>query len=133
MNQERKTLLDEYVKMGISPILLKDGSSFDFKNSVVINGNINVEELNGHYEDVNFCPPTWYDELIKESENTYCILVIENINEIPLEEQPKFIEILKYRKISTFDLPKNCIIIATCTDLKDKKINEDVYSLLVEI
>ena len=40
MNQERKTLLDEYVKMGISPILLKDGSSFDFKNSMSSSGVI---------------------------------------------------------------------------------------------
>lgn len=133
MNQERLDLLNEYVKMGISPILIKEGSTFDFKNSVVINSDINKEELNGHYEDTEFCPPSWYDKLIKESNNNYCVLVIENINEAPIEEQAKFIEILKYKKISTFDLPKNCIIIATCADLKNKKINEDVYSLLVEI
>lgn len=133
MNQERTDLLNEYVKMGISPILIKEGSTFDFKNSVVINSDINKEELNGHYEDTEFCPPSWYKELIEESKKKYCVLVIENINEVSLEEQTKFIEILKYKKISTFDLPKNCVIIVTCTDLSNKKINEEVYSLLAEI
>ena len=133
MNQERTDLLNEYVKMGISPILIKKGSTFDFKNSVVINSDINKKELNGHYEDTEFCPPSWYKELIEESKKKYCVLVIENINEVSLEEQAKFIEILKYKKISTFDLPKNCVIIATCTDLSNKKINEEVYSLLAEI
>lgn len=133
MNQERLDILNEYVKIGMSPILIKDGSTFDFKNSVIINNDIKKEDLNGHYEGTSFCPPSWYNELIKESNKKYCILVIKDINKIPLEEQTKFIEILKYKKISTFTLPSNCIIIATCTDLKNYKISEEVYSLLAEI
>ena len=133
MNQERLDILNEYVKIGMSPILVKDGSQFEFKNSVIINNNVAVEDLNGHYEDTTFCPPSWYNDLIKESNKKYCVLIIKDINEIPLKEQTKFIEILKYKKISTFDLPDNCIIIVTCSDLKNNKINEEVYSLLAEI
>ena len=55
------------------------------------------------------------------------------INEAPLEEQTKFIEILKYKKVSTFELPKNCLVIVTCSDLTTNKINEEVYSLLAQI
>ena len=61
------------------------------------------------------------------------MLVINNINEIDVNEQTKFIEILKYKKISTFDLPKDCIIIVTAKNLKERPINEEVYSLLAHI
>ena len=50
-----------------------------------------------------------------------------------LEEQTKFIEILKYKKVSTFEIPKNCLVIVTCSDLTANKINEEVYSLLAQI
>ena len=133
MSEERLDLLNEYVKAGEFPMLIKNASPNAFNNSVVINSDIAKSELNGHYEGITFCPPMWYKELIEKSKNNYCILVIGNINEISMEEQTKFVEILKYKKISTFDLPKNCLIIATCTDLSKNKINEEVYSLLVEI
>lgn len=76
---------------------------------------------------------TLLDELFDESKTNTSVLVIENINEIPLEEQTKFIEILKYKKVSTFELPKNCLVIVTCSDLTANKINEEVYSLLAQI
>ena len=58
---------------------------------------------------------------------------IDNINNVGLEEQKKFIELLKYKKISTFELPNDCLIIVTCSNLKKNKISEEVYSLLVHI
>lgn len=133
MNKERLNLLQNYVKSGISPLLIQNISSNSFNNSVVIQANTKVSELNGHYENADFCPPTWYKELLEKSKTNPVILVIENINEIPLEEQTKFIEILKYKKVSTFDLPKNCFIIVTCSDLSVNKINEEIYSLLAQI
>lgn len=107
--------------------------SDSFSNSVVIKSNIDKSELNGHYENTDFCPPMWYKELLEKSKINYVVLIIENINEIPLEEQAKFVEILKYKKVSTFDLPKNCLVIVTCSDLTANKINENVYSLLAQI
>lgn len=130
---DRLVLLDSYIKSNIAPILIENFSADSLKNSVVLNSDINISELNGHYENVEFCPPSWYRKLIEKSEKGSCILVIENINEIPLNEQTKFGEILKYRKISTFDLPKNCLIIVTCSNLNINKINEEIYSLLVHI
>lgn len=130
MKNEIKEILKNYLNSGITTILMENISSDIFDDSVVIKSNIDVSELNGHYEDINFCPPSWYKKLV-EKRNP--ILVIENINEINLEEQTKFVEILKYKKISTFDLPKNCIIIVTCSNLKNNKINEDIYSLLAHI
>ena len=71
--------------------------------------------------------------VLDKSKTSTVVLVIENLNEIPLEEQTKFIEILKYKKISTFELPKKCLVIVTCSDLTVNKINEEVYSLLAQI
>lgn len=133
MNRERFNLLENYIKSGISPLLVQNIPSNSFKNSVVIKANIDRSELNGHYENIDFCPPLWYKELLDKSNRNTAVLVIENINEIKLEEQTKFIEILKYKKISTFELPKNCLVIVTCSDLAFNKINENVYSLLAQI
>lgn len=133
MNQERLNLLENYIRAGMSPLLIQNFPSDSFNNSVVINSNIDRAELNGHYENTDFCPPIWYKELLEKSKIKYTVLVIENINEISLEEQTKFIEILKYKKISTFHLPENCLVIVTCSDLSVNKINEEVYSLLAQI
>ena len=133
MNKERLNSLETYIKSGIHPLLVKDVPSDIFSNSVILKSDINKTELNGHYEDTNFCPPTWYKELLDKSKIGYVALIIENINEISLEDQAKFIEVLKYKKVSTFELPKNCFIITTCSDLTTNKINEEVYSLLAQI
>lgn len=133
MNKERLNLLENYIKTGVAPLLIENIPSDLFSNSVVLKSNIDKSELNGHYEDIEFCPPTWYKELLEKSKLDYVILVIENINDISVEEQNKFIEILKYNKISTFTLPKNCLIIVTCSNLNNKKISEEVYSLLAQI
>ena len=133
MNKERLNLLENYIKSGVSPLLIKNISSSAFNNSVIIKSNIDRSELNGHYENAEFCPPQWYKELLAKSKASIAVLVIENINEIKLEDQTKFIEILKYKKVSTFELPKNCLVIVTCSDLTTNKINEEVYSLLAQI
>ena len=133
MNKERLNLLENYIKAGINPLLIENLPSNFINDYVVLKADIDRSELNGHYENTEFCPPLWYKELLDRSKTNDAILVIENINDIPIEEQTKFIEILKYKKISTFELPKNCLIIVTCSDLTTNKINEEVYSLLAKI
>ena len=133
MNKERLDLLENYIKSEISPLLVQNIPFNFFNNLVVIKSNIDKSELNGHYENADFCPPLWYKELLEKSKTNMTVLIIENINEIPLDEQTKFIEILKYKKVSTFELPKNCLVIVTCSDLTTNKINEEVYSLLAQI
>lgn len=133
MNKERLILLQNCIKSEMSSFLVQDMPSDFFNNRVTIKSNIDRSELNGHYENTDFIPPLWYKELVQKSKIKPVVLMIENINEIPLDEQTKFIEILKYKKVSTFELPKNCLVIVTCSDLNTSKINEEVYSLLVRI
>lgn len=130
MNKERLEMLNEYIKSGITPILIENMPASVFDNATILNSNCDISDLNGHYENINFVAPSWYNKL---KQNQTKMLVINNINEIDVNEQTKFIEILKYKKISTFDLPKDCIIIVTAKNLKERPINEEVYSLLAHI
>ena len=59
--------------------------------------------------------------------------MIRNINKIDINDQAKFIEILKYKQIATFELPKNTLIILTVTDLNSNKLNKEVASLVAMI
>lgn len=133
MNKERLELFEIYIKSGINPILMIDIKSEVFDNSVVLKNNIGIEDLNGHYEGINFCPPSWYSQLLEKSKDNVVVLVIENINEIKLEDQRKFIEILKYKKVSTFELPRNCLIVVTANNIDKNKVNEEIYSLLAQV
>ena len=133
MNKERLEMFKTFVGLGISPLLIPKLPTDMFENAVVVNSNIAREELTGHYEGEKYCPPKWYSELVEKSDDKNSLLIIKDINEIDVKEQTKFIEILKYKKVSTFEFPDNTLIIVTCTDLSNKKIAEDVYSLLAQI
>lgn len=115
------------------PILVEDLPNELFENAVILSNDCDVTELNGHYEGVEFVPPIWYEILSEKCRYGNTFLIINAINNSTLDEQLKFIEILKYRKISTFVLPKNCSIIVTAYNLKDKPVAEEVYSLTAHV
>ena len=130
MDKAKKEIFKSYISSGINSFLLEDIDNNVFKNSVVIESDCDISILNGHYEKEKFIGPSWYLDLVNNKKN---LLIINNINNISIYEQGKFLEILQYRKISTFDLPNNCIIVATCSNLKENPINKDIYSLMVHI
>jgi len=130
MKSERMEMLEGLLKSKVSPVLIENFPASIFTDAVIIDSNCSIEELNGHYEGVEFLPPEWYKKLESLSEK---VLVISNINKIPENEQKKFVEILKYKKVSTFDLPENTIILVTASNLEENKINEEVYSLMAHI
>ena len=61
------------------------------------------------------------------------MLIIKDINNIPEEEQRKFIELLKYKKVYVNKIPENCMIFATYSNLEEKPIEEEVYSFMAHI
>lgn len=130
MYKEKLEILDSYLKSGLTNILIEDMPKEIFKDEIILESNCTIDDLNGHYEGIEFMPPVWYQDLIKNNKK---ILVINDINKLPIEEQSKFGEILKYKKISTFDLPKDCVVIVLVNNLKENKICEEVYSLLAHI
>lgn len=133
MNNEKLELLKKYVEFGEYPLLIQNTYINLFNNEVTISANIDRSELNGHYENSIFYSPKWYNELLDKSKDKQVVLVIDNIDKIKVEDQTKFIDILKYRKIGTFELPTNCLIVVTYSDLSINKINEQIYSLLAHI
>jgi len=126
-------MIENYINSGISPILIENISSSVFKNAVCLQADCDVSLLNGHYEDINFVAPKWYDELQKNSKNAHSLLLINDINKVSQEEQLKFLELFKYKKVGVFDLPDNCIIIATASNLSENPIAEEIYSLVAHI
>ncbi len=125
--------LKEYLKFNICPILIEDLPLDIFDEAIILNNSCDINELNGHYEGAEFLPPNWYRELLKTNSKTMPLLIIKNLNQLPINEQSKFNEILKYRKVSTFKLPPECRIIVSCSDIDNYPISEEVYSLLAHI
>ena len=126
-------MIESYINAGISPILIEDSSEKMFSNAVKLEADCDVSLLNGHYEDINFVAPNWYNELVEKSKNTRSLLLINELNKVSPEEQLKFLELFKYKKISTFDLPENCVIVVTKSKSEETPIAEDIYSLMVHI
>ena len=129
--KNKKEMLLSYIKANVTPILVDFMSFKDFDDAVILPANIDSKELNGYYSGTNFMPPKWLNEILKT--NNSKILVIDKIDTISKEEQLKFCELLEYRKISTFELPKNCVVIVTANEVNKNKINEEIFSLVARI
>lgn len=131
MNSEKSKLLSSYITSNVAPILEDFIFGSNIPNSIVIPANINNDELNGHYDNENYLAPKWFNELLTTNESK--VLVIDELDSISKEEQLKFVELLEYRKISTFELPKNCVIIVTAKNINKDTISEEIYSLVAHI
>ena len=129
--ENKKELLMSYIKANVAPILVNFISGKDIPGAIVISADVDVKELNGHYDGADYMPPKWYNELV--TNNNSKVLVIDLIDSINKEEQLKFIELLEYRKVSTFELPKDCVIIVTAKEVNKDKISEEIYSLVAQI
>lgn len=129
MNQNE--ILKSYIKSNVAPILINFLNGKDIPNSILLPSNVNISELNGHYENDEFLPPNWLTQITSSSKQA--ILVIDKIDEISKKEQLKFVELLKYRQISTFKLPESTIIIVIAKKINKNTINEEIYSLVAHI
>ena len=125
MNQDKKELLFSYIKVNIAPIIVDFISAQDIPNAVIIDA-INNPDLFGHFVGTLYLPPEWF-----EKTNKNVILVIDNLDKISKEEQLKFKELLKYKKISTFNLPEDMRILVTVENKEN--LNEEIYSLLISL
>ncbi len=134
MNKEQVDLLGEYIKAGTSAILIEEiPENAIKKGAVVLEADCSKAELMGHYENLEFIAPEWYKKLMDSSKEHTPVLIIKDINKIPEEEQRKFIELFKYRKVYVHKLPENCMIFATYSNLEERPIQEELYSFMVHI
>ncbi len=134
MNKEQVDLLGEYIKVGKSAVLIEEiPKSVIKKGAIVINSNCSNSELMGHYNNLEYVAPEWYDKLIVSSKFHTPVLIIKDINKVPEEEQRRFIELFKYKKVYVNKIPENCMIFVTYSDLKENPIDEEVYSFMAHI
>jgi len=56
--EKRQELLMSYIRANVAPILVDFISGKDVKGAVVIPANIDNKELNGHYDGIDFMPPS---------------------------------------------------------------------------
>ena len=131
MNESKRELLMGYIRSNVAPILIDFVDGMNIPNSVVLPANCKMEDLTGHYIETDYVPPKWMNQIF--TTNAPTILVIDKIDSIPKDEQTKFVEILQYRKVSTFELPKNTVIIVTAKEINERTINEEIYSLVAHI
>ena len=129
--KDKKELLLSYIKANTVPIIEDIIFWKDLIDAEVIPADISREELNGHYEEDKYLPPKWLSKLLKTKEHK--LLVIDKLDSIPKEEQTKFCELLEARKISTFELPENIILMVTAEKINKERINEEIFSLVARV
>ena len=134
MNKNQVDLLGEYIKAGNVAILINEiPENVLKKGAVVIDADCTNAELMGYYKDLQYISPNWLNKLNEEAKLHTPVLVIKDINKVKPEEQRKFIEILKYKKIYVNKIPENCVIFVTYIDLDNNPIEEEIYSFMAHI
>ena len=134
MNKRQVDLLGEYIKAGKSAVLIEEiPESVIRKGAIVINSDCSSSELMGHFDNLEYVVPEWYNKLMESSKIHTPVLIIKDINKVPEEEQRKFIELLKYKKVYVNKIPENCMIFVTYSELKENPIEEEVYSFMAHI
>ncbi|MBP3635927.1 MAG: hypothetical protein J6J17_05735 [Bacilli bacterium] len=125
-------MLGQYLKANIAPILISNIPSSLFNTiAVIIPSNISKEDLYGKIENNKFEYPKWYNELSSNSKKN--MIIVDNLSLIPIDEQLKFHELLKYRKIGDLKIKDNIMIMVISDKVSKETINKDIYSLLVHI
>lgn len=125
MNQGKLELLFSYIKVNVAPIIVDFISAQDIPNALIIDAS-NNPDLSGHFAGTLYLPPEWFNKI-----NEKVIFVIDNLDKISKEEQLKFKELLKYKKVSTFNLPEDMRVLVTVENKEN--LNEEIYSLLISL
>ena len=128
LNEEQKKFSEMLLRVSTKgiPVVARLTEADLGEEVVVLNADCSVAELTGHYNEMNeYAKPKWLDELEEiEYEGKRPVLMIKDFDKIELKEHSKFNEILKYKKISTFDLPENCVVILSWNSHRPIEIYE---------
>ena len=119
-------LFKKYIDNQMGPLLIND-NMYDIVSSLgeTLDAACSLDDINYHYDGNNdIKPPQWYDRAKAKG-----LLIIRNIDSIPVKEQNKFVEIIKYKKINEFKLNK-CFVILTYTN---KELSSEILSLAIKV
>ena len=108
----------------VSPLIICGTLNRMLESGVIIDASISSIEL-GIVQTAN--GPKKSSWLIDLEQNKSKTLVINNIDKIDEYEQQKFVEILKYKTISSISLPQKTKIVVLCNNLN--KVSSTILSL----
>lgn len=100
----------------ISPVLVVSDKEVDFKGSTILPSKIPSKNLGVVNTATGLKCPAWFFDILKGKASHQ--IVIKDIDLISFYSQQKFCELLKYKTISTIELPSDCNIIVTAKDIK---------------
>ncbi|PKK95952.1 MAG: hypothetical protein CVV59_01020 [Tenericutes bacterium HGW-Tenericutes-4] len=125
--------LAQLIQVNVMPILMQNN---DVLVSFIQQSKPNVTKMNALKSaselglDGLEKPLKWL-QLVTEHENEKTnILLIENFLKLTEQEQMKFYELLKHRKVAQQNLPKNCCIVIEGNSLEKNKISPIIFSLI---
>lgn len=118
--------INEIIKLSrTAPVLAVGFSSSSFGDSTVISASIPSAELGIVNTLSGLQAPSWFYEIVKG--NSSHQIVIDGVDSIDKENQEKFYELLKYKAISDIDLPADCTIIVTASNINN--VSETILRL----
>jgi len=126
-------MLKDCITNRLSPVMAEGITASRFKDAVILPANINTDELGEQFINGKWAAPKWLLNLQKNARKEVNLLVIDDLTKISKQEQGKFSEILKTKKVGKFELPKNCTIIVLAKNVNKDTVNESVYLLCSHI
>ena len=127
--KSRLKRLEFYLKDCESPILVDFLKPEQFKEPIVLEGNISQEEL---YGDMSY-DPEWYSKLKNSKKEGINYLIINNLAKVDKNEQKKFIHLLKDRKCNNIVLPDNTVMLVVINEGEKDLLDKDVLSYLIQV
>ena len=125
-----KTKISEIISLSkTSPVLAVGFNANVFGDSTIIEANIPSKSLGIVNTAKGLKTPKWFFDVVKGKSSHQ--IIINNIDSIDKEMQEKFYEILKYKTISSVDLPKDCNIIVLAKGLGGVSENIQRLCLIV--
>lgn len=118
--------IKDCINAGVGPILMNKNCEMYLPNHAVLYADSNLEDILPKYDNEgNVKMPLWYkDATLKK------VLVIEGLDEVEESQQLKFGEILKYKKVSQYNLNPNMLIVVLADE---KKVSEEILNLTVQV
>jgi len=106
------------------PVLVKTESKLDLDNMVKLPTETPVSEL--------IVPTKWNQKVLMKGTDKKIYLCIENIDKISVEEQEKFIPLIKDKYAGNFKLPNNVQIVISAKNFDKVSAQIKKFALFIE-
>ena len=106
------------------PVLVKTDDKLDLDNMVKLPAAMPAHEL--------VVPTRWNQKILMKEKDEKVYLCIENIDKIEIEEQEKFVPLLKDKRAGNFKLPGNVQIVISAKDFANVAPLIKKFALYIE-